>query len=74
MVAPLRATAAVDDPDDDPVLFFEDAVKLTRIPTGTLRRLRVSGDGPPWVKRGKRLRIRRSALMQWLAEYDGLDH
>lgn len=64
-----KAAAPVPD-DDDQILYFEDVVRITDLPPGTIRHLRLKGDGPPFSKRGRRLRIRKGALMEWLREYE----
>lgn len=66
-----RAVVAVEN--EDPVLFFDDVVEITGIPAGTLRDLRLRGQGPPFSKSGRRLRIRYSRLKPWMDAYDQPD-
>ncbi|WP_431897823.1 helix-turn-helix domain-containing protein [Nonomuraea sp. bgisy101] len=55
----------VTDVDEDPILGFDQVAQLCNIPPGTLRHLRVIGDGPPFHKRGHILRIRKSDAQKW---------
>ncbi len=53
---------------EDPWLFFEDVCEIHRIQPRTMRYLRVIGQGPQFIKVGRRLRIRESQAKAWFAE------
>jgi Helix-turn-helix domain len=55
-------------PLDDAAYFTEQEVaELLRTTKRSLLRGRVRGDGPPFVKFGRKLLYRRAALIDWLA-------
>lgn len=68
MTGRAAAVAMVLD-DEDPVLTFKDAVRITGLPEGTLRDYRLRGCGPPFSRKGRLLRIRKSALKAWMDDY-----
>ena len=43
-----------------------DAANLLHLSTSWLAKARMSGEGPPYVKLGRSVRYRESALVQWL--------
>jgi predicted DNA-binding transcriptional regulator AlpA len=43
-----------------------EAANFLRLSTSWLAKARMSGDGPPYVKLGRSVRYRESALVQWL--------
>ena len=43
-----------------------DAANLLRLSKSWLAKARMRGDGPPFVKLGRAVRYRESALVQWL--------
>ena len=43
-----------------------DAANLLRVSTSWLAKSRMTGSGPPFVKLGRSVRYRESALIQWL--------
>jgi predicted DNA-binding transcriptional regulator AlpA len=43
-----------------------DAANFLRLSTSWLAKARMHGDGPPYVKLGRSVRYRESALVQWL--------
>ena len=59
--------------DDDPILYFDEACRIARIPESTMRELRRNGRGPAFARSGRRLRIRRSRLREWIDDYDNPD-
>jgi hypothetical protein len=65
MAAQLRTVVA----DDDPILLFPEACEIARILPGTMRELRRKRQGPPFSKSGRHLRIRKSALLDWLVNH-----
>ena len=44
-----------------------EAAKLSRLSVPTLERMRLKGDGPPFIKAGKSVIYRRADLESWLA-------
>ncbi len=52
---------------DDPWLYFEDVAAHFEIEPRTLRHLRATGQGPEFIKVGRRLRIRKSKAEAWFA-------
>ncbi|RCG21935.1 hypothetical protein DQ384_36355 [Sphaerisporangium album] len=66
--APPRAPATASAPGDDPWLYFEDVCALHEIEVRTLRHLRAHGEGPPFIRVGRRLRIRRSQAQKWFTD------
>jgi len=50
------------------LLNMEDLSALLRIPIGTLRNWRVTGDGPPGFKVGRHVRYRFEDVERWLHE------
>jgi hypothetical protein len=50
------------------LLDMDDLSALLRIPIGTLRNWRVSGDGPPGFRVGKHVRYRRADVEAWIEE------
>jgi hypothetical protein len=64
--AHIKKATAVDD--GDPWLYFEDVCQLHEIEEGTLRYLRSIGEGPEFIKVGRRLRIRKSKAQAWFTE------
>ena len=44
-----------------------EAAKVSRLSVPTLERLRLKGDGPPFIKAGKSVIYRRADLDAWLA-------
>ncbi len=65
---PARAPVAPAPIADDPWLYFEDVAVLFEIEPRTLRHLRASKQGPPFIKVGRRLRVRRSKAEAWFAD------
>jgi excisionase family DNA binding protein len=55
-------------PEEDEELMTEEQVaKLLAVSWHTVYRLRVSGEGPPWIRVGKRaIRYRRRDVERWL--------
>lgn len=56
--------------DDDPLMLLEEVAELTRLSTSTLRWLRHRNEGPTAFKVGRRLRYRRSAVLEWVAKHE----
>lgn len=52
---------------DDPLLTPDEAARFLRRPASYLAKLRCFGGGPRFVKQGRLVRYRRSALEAWLA-------
>jgi excisionase family DNA binding protein len=50
----------------DELLSVDDVAELLKVPVGTLRKWRTSGDGPPGFRVGKYLRYRLSAVEQFI--------
>ena len=48
-------------------LVQREAAALLRLSERTLERMRVTGDGPPFVKAGRRVLYRTGDLDQWIA-------
>lgn len=62
------------DSDSDPWLYFNDVAEELEIKPRTLRHLRATGEGPPFIQIGRELRIRRSAARKWFADkYESAD-
>jgi len=55
---------------DDPLLPPEVVAELTGLTRSRLAKLRMSGDGPRYVKLGKAIRYRRSAVEAWLSQLE----
>lgn len=49
------------------ILDTAEAAEYTRLSKPTLERLRLTGEGPPYVKLKKSVRYRRADLDEWLA-------
>ncbi|MCU1670612.1 MAG: hypothetical protein JWP40_3539 [Blastococcus sp.] len=58
--------------DEDDYIPPSGAAVITKLSPQTLAHMRSRGDGPPYTKlspgRGGRIRYRRQAVLQWLAE------
>jgi len=52
--------------DIDPLLTPQDAAEFLALSKSWLAKLRLTGDGPPYVKLGRRVRYRFSDLEAWL--------
>ena len=59
---PRRVAAA----DPDPLLTTDEAARHVRLSPRTLERYRVTGEGPEYLKVGRRVFYRLSALDEWL--------
>ena len=70
---PQAALQRAIPPQHDPLLMTEEAARHVRLSPRSLERLRVSGEGPRFLKAGpgKRARVlyRRSDLDHWLQQY-----
>lgn len=53
---------------DHDLLYEAEAAERLRVSVPTLRRIRVSGHGPAWVKIGGRARYPLADLVAWLSE------
>jgi predicted DNA-binding transcriptional regulator AlpA len=51
----------------DPILPERDTAQYIEWSVSTLRKSRLTGDGPPFLKLGKSVRYRKSDVDQWLA-------
>lgn len=49
----------------DPLLTPHEAAEFLSLSTSWLAKLRMKGDGPAYVKLGRRIRYRRSDLLAW---------
>lgn len=65
---PPRKTGTTAVLEADPWLYIQDVSDLTEIPVASLRYLRANGEGPPFTKVGRKLRIRRSEALTWFRE------
>lgn len=54
--------------DDDPMLTTPEAARYLRLAVGTLNNYRSWSQGPTYVKLGRAVRYRKSALDSWAAE------
>jgi prophage regulatory protein len=63
-----RETA--ENRDDDTLLLLPEVAELCRMSESTLRWLRHRGEGPAAFKVGRRLRYRRSVVLEWVAEQE----
>jgi predicted DNA-binding transcriptional regulator AlpA len=57
----------------DEVLTLRETAELTKFAVQTLRNMRWRGEGPPSFLVSGRLRYRRSAVEQWLAEQEEIE-
>jgi hypothetical protein len=55
---------------DDPLLPPEVVAELTGLTENYLAKRRMAGDGAPYVKIGKTIRYRRSAVEAWLSQLE----
>lgn len=55
---------------NDPLLFIEEVADLTRIPLNTLRHRRRLHLEPHGFNVGRRVRYRRSRVLQWLRDLE----
>ncbi len=53
---------------DDPWLYFDDVAVLFEIELRTLRHRRATGQGPDFIRVGRRLRIRKSKAEAWFRD------
>lgn len=52
---------------DEELLTSEQVARMLAMSPMTVRRLRMSGEGPPWIRVGKRaIRYRRGDVEAWL--------
>jgi len=56
------------DADDERLLTEVQAADLLRLSSRTLQAWRSQGVGPPFVRAGRAIRYRRSALVSWTTE------
>jgi predicted DNA-binding transcriptional regulator AlpA len=63
-----RETA--ENHDDDPLLLLPEVAELCRMSESTLRWLRHKGEGPPAFRMGRRLKYRRSVVLEWVAKQE----
>lgn len=63
----LEAPAASPTPDPDELLTRRETAGLCRVSERTLELLATEGGGPPFLRIGRLVRYRRSALRAWLA-------
>jgi excisionase family DNA binding protein len=68
-----RRSAASDARPDAELLTIEDVARYLRVPVGTLRNWRVTGDGPPAARIGRHVRYRRADVESWVGERVRLD-
>ncbi len=54
--------------ENDPWLYFEDVCRVLQLEARTLRHLRLKGEGPPFIRVGRRLRVRSSQAHRWFAD------
>ncbi|MGW6498514.1 helix-turn-helix transcriptional regulator [Nonomuraea angiospora] len=60
--------------EEDPLLTFEQVAELANMPIRTLRHYRVTGQGPEFFTMGgRRLRIRKSKAVAWIAQFENAD-
>ena len=50
-----------------PVMRASEAATLLKLSENRLAKLRISGDGPAFVKAGKNVRYTRESILQWLS-------
>jgi excisionase family DNA binding protein len=50
------------------MLTQSEAAQMLRVSVRTLERLRVSGDGPTYIKTGRLVRYRQSDLDKWISD------
>jgi hypothetical protein len=56
--------------DDDPVFLDQrDAAELTRLNPRTLEKKRLQGNGPPFIKVGRRVLYDREDLIAWMRQH-----
>jgi len=58
------------DENHDDLLLIDEVARITRLSESSLRWLRHQGRGPAAFKVGRRLRYRRSAVLEWLRQYE----
>ena len=58
----------MQSPEIDELLPVGPAAKLLNVSTKWLERHRIEGDGPPYVKIGRRVVYRRADIMAWLEQ------
>jgi predicted DNA-binding transcriptional regulator AlpA len=52
-----------------PLLNQREAAEFLRLSERTLERFRLTGDGPPYVKAGRRVVYRREDLDRWIEDH-----
>ena len=68
-----RRSAASDGRPNVELMTVQDVARYLRVPVGTLRNWRVTGDGPPAARIGRHVRYRRADVESWVAERVRLD-
>lgn len=68
-----RRSAASDARRNAELMTVQDVARYLRVPVGTLRNWRVTGDGPPAARIGRHVRYRRADVESWVAERVRLD-
>jgi excisionase family DNA binding protein len=68
-----RRSAASDGRPNIELMTVQDVARYLRVPVGTLRNWRVTGDGPPAARIGRHVRYRRADVESWVAERVRLD-
>jgi excisionase family DNA binding protein len=58
---------------DSELMTVQDVARYLRVPVGTLRNWRVTGDGPPAARIGRHVRYRRADVESWVAERVRID-
>ena len=58
------------DENHDDLLLIDEVAEITRLSESSLRWLRHRGEGPAAFKVGRRLRYRRSAVLEWVAKQE----
>jgi excisionase family DNA binding protein len=51
------------------ILTQSEAAQFLRVSVRTLERLRVSGEGPTYIKTGRLVRYRQADLDRWIADH-----
>jgi len=63
---PASSLSALPQPDADVLLTTAEAAAFLRLQQTTLEHQRVRGDGPPFVRLGRRVFYRHGALIAWI--------
>jgi excisionase family DNA binding protein len=68
-----RRSATNDARPNAELMTVQDVARYLRVPVGTSRNWRVTGDGPPAARIGRHVRYRQADVESWVAERVRLD-